>query len=311
MYDWNGHVRNWRFTEIKMRDLHENHELYYSKSGMPYRKNYLDSLPGQLVQNIWTDIKMTKSGSERLGYPTQKPEALLERIIKASSNEGDIVLDPFCGCGTSIAVAERLNRRWIGVDVTHLAITLMKHRLEDAFGSSLSPYEVYGDPQDLPGAAALAEHDKYQFEWWALGKVAARPSHDRKKGADSGVDGYIYFFDDNSGKAKKIVVQVKGGGVTSSQVRDLIGVMQREDAVIGLFLTLNEPTKAMVKEAAAAGFYTPEYLPGSYPKLQIITVKELLAGAAPLYPKLALATFSKARPKNKSQSEQIDFYTTE
>lgn len=236
-----------------------------------------------------------------------QPESLLERIIMASSNEGDVVLDPFCGCGTTVAAAEKLGRRWIGIDITHLAITLMKHRLEDTFGAGLSPYEVYGDPQDLPSAIALAEHDKYQFEWWALGKISARPAQDKKKGADSGVDGFICFFDDHSGQAKKIVVQVKGGNVTTSQIRDLKGVMERERAEIGAFITLREPTRPMKEEAASAGFYEPEHLRVRYPRLQILTIEELLTGAELQYPKSAVKTFRQA-PRYKEEAKQIELF---
>ena len=175
---------------------------------------------------------LSTTDQERLGYPTQKPEALLERIVSASSNEGDVVLDPFCGCGTSIAAAERLNRRWIGIDITHIAITLIRHRLRDTFKDELKPYAVLGQPQDVASALALATDSensgRYQFEWWALGLVDARPAQDRKKGADSGVDGYINFFDDNSGKAKRIIVQVKSGHVTRNQIATLKGDMDRE-----------------------------------------------------------------------------------
>ena len=201
---------------------------------MPRHKRYLDESNSQMrVQSTWTDINpIGAQARERLGYPTQKPETLLERIISASSNEGDVVLDPFCGCGTAIAAAERLNRRWIGIDITHLAVTLIRHRLQDTFKGELKPYEIIGQPQDLESAQTLAtdsEHDgRYQFEWWALGLVDARPAQGRKKGADSGIDGYINFFDDNSGKAKRIVVQVKSGHVNRGQIATLKGDMERE-----------------------------------------------------------------------------------
>ena len=177
---------------------------------------------GSSLQNVWDDIfPINSQAQERLGYPTQKPEALLERIIKASSNEGDVVLDPFCGCGTTVQVAQRLNRRWIGIDITHLAIGLIKKRLSDAFGPEIkSTYEVIGEPTDYQGAAQLAEEDKYQFQWWALGQVGARPT-DQKKGADRGIDGRLYFHDDDSGKSKQIIFSVKAGGVSVPQVRDL------------------------------------------------------------------------------------------
>ena len=317
-YEFLGVTRYWRFSKEKMEQLYKQGRIVQTKPGtVPQQKRYLDEMPGIPIQDLWSDIT-PPSGNERLGYPTQKPEALLERIIKASSNEGDVILDPFCGCGTAIAVAERFNRRWIGIDITHLAITLMKHRLEDSFGVKpfgdptfqLSPYEVIGDPKDLHSARALAEHDRYQFEWWAIGKVAARPAQDKKKGADSGIDGYIYFFDDDSGKAKTIVVQVKSGKPSVSQVRDLKGVLEREDAVIGAFITLNEPTEPMNTEAVTAGFYEPKLFPGKkYPKLQILTVEELLDGKELQYPKMAVATFKKAERKSKGgKKEQTSLF---
>jgi len=260
---------------------------------------------GAIMQDWWADLQkvLSPTAKETLGYPTQKPESLLERIVKASSDEGDLVLDPFCGCGTTLAVAERLHRRWIGIDITHLAITLMRHRLHNTFGSELSPYEVIGDPKDLKSAEALAQEDRYQFEWWALGLVEARPAQDKRKGADTGVDGYIYFFDDRSGKPKKIVVQVKSGHVGVSQIRDLKGVMERENAVIGVFITLEEPTRPMHTEAVAAGFYEPEYWPGEkYPRLQILTIEELLNGKTVQYPRKAPpVTFKRAPRRRKGE----------
>ncbi|MBW2135122.1 MAG: restriction endonuclease, partial [Deltaproteobacteria bacterium] len=175
---------------------------------------------------------------------------------------------------------------WIGIDITHLAITLIKKRLQDTFGPELSPYEEIGAPEDYPSAEALATLNRHQFEWWALGLVEARPAQDKRKGADTGIDGIIYFFDDNSGQAKKIVVQVKSGNVTVSQLRDLKGVMEREKAAIGVFITLKEPTKPMLGEAAAAGFYEPEYFPGhQYPRLQILSITDLLFKKAQRQPK--------------------------
>ena len=261
---------------------------------------------GVKQNDVWNIQLLNSQSKERLGYPTQKPEALLERIIQASSNEGDIVLDPFCGCGTTITVAERLDRKWIGIDITHLAITLMKHRMEDTFGPELTPYEVIGDPKDLNGAKALAEQNRYQFEWWALGKVAARPAQDKKKGADSGIDGYIYFIDDNSGKVKKIVIQVKSGHVKRGDIATLKGDMEREGAPIGAFITLEEPTKPMKEEAITSGFYEPEHLPGKhYPRLQILTIKELLNGKQLEYPRMAPeVTFKKAERKTKKKKSE-------
>ena len=307
-YEVMGVTRFWRYSKEKMQELINAGLVIQSSPGtVPRRKQYLDKGKGVPVQSLWDDLPALHSqASERLGYPTQKPESLLERIIKVSSNEGDLVLDPFCGCGTTIAVAERLKRRWIGIDITHLAISLMRHRLHDTFGPDLSPYEIIGDPKDLSSARALAEENRYQFEWWALGLVDARPAQDKRKGADRGVDGYINFFDDNSGKAKMVAVQVKSGHVNAAYIRDLKGVMEREKAPIGVFITLEEPTRPMLQEAAAGGFYEPEHFPGNqYPRLQILTIRELLEGKEAQYPRMApTTTFKRAQRHRRDLQEQ-------
>ncbi len=290
--------------------LKEMDKLYKTSKGTYRIKMYLEELPGVPLDNVWTDISMINSqAQERLGYPTQKPEALLERIIKASSNEGDIVMDPFCGCGTTIAVAERLGRKWIGIDITNLAVTLMINRLEDTFGPDLSPYEIIGDPKDLSGARALAEQEKdgrYQFELWALRKVAARPAQE-KRGADKGVDGYVYFIDDDSGIAKKIVIQVKSGKVNFGYIQALKGAVEEERAAIGALITLQEPTKPMKEAAASAGFYVPKNFPDKqYPRLQILTIEEILNGKKLEYPRVAPeVTFKRAERISKvAEGEQ-------
>jgi len=305
-YEFLGTMRYWRFSKERMKELYDEGRIIQTRPGsVPCQKRYLDEMPGVPLQDIWSDIKpIGAQAAERLGYPTQKPEALLERIIQASSNEGDLVLDPFCGCGTTIAVAERLHRRWIGIDITHLAITLMKNRLEDAFGAELSPYEVIGEPKDVQSAAALAEQNRYQFEWWALGLVDARPAQDKKKGADKGVDGEIVFFDDDSGKAKKVIVQVKSGHVTRQQIAALKSDMEREKAAVAAFITLHEPTGPMKKEAAEAGFYDPPGLLPPVPRVQILTIEELLAGRKLEYPRIDVATFKKAPRKRKAKRSQ-------
>ena len=182
-------------------------------------KRYFDEMPGRPVTDIWDDIEhLHGSQKESLGYPTQKPEALLERIIETSSNKGDIILDPFCGCGTTIAAAEKLGRKWIGIDITYLAVSLMKSRLKDMFGNKVN-YEVIGEPTALSDAKALAEQDPYQFQWWALSLINARPYQDKKKGSDTGIDGLIYFQDEKD-KVKKAIVQVKSGHVSVKDIRD-------------------------------------------------------------------------------------------
>jgi len=253
-------------------------------------------------RDVWELSIITGSKKERLGYPTQKPESLLERVIRASSNEGDVVLDPFCGCGTTIAVAQRLKRRWIGIDVTHLAITLIKHRLADAFGDKAA-YQIIGEPVSIPDAQTLAQQDPYQFQWWALGLVGARPI-EQKKGADKGIDGRLYFHDEANGGTKQIILSVKAGQTTVSHVRDLRGVIEREKADFGVLISMVEPTQAMRAEAAGAGFYVSAWSGKSYPRLQILTIADLLAGKGIAYPRYGGNVTVKRAPKNRISEEQ-------
>lgn len=216
-------------------------------------------------------------------YPTEKPLPLLERIVEAGSNKGQVVLDPFCGCGTAVIAAQGMERQWIGIDITHLAIGLIKHRLEGAF-PGISGYEVLGEPVSLPDAEQLAEEDRYQFEAWALGLVGAR-INEKKKGADKGIDGRLFFHDERDPSAtKQIVLSVKSGKIPPNHVREVRGVIDREDAAIGVLLTLQNPTKPMQREAADAGFYNSPW--GSkHPRLQILTIAELLNGKRIDYPR--------------------------
>ena len=316
-YEFLGVTRVWRWSKERMWDAYREGRIVQTERGaVPSLKRYLDEMEGNAVDTIWDDVKPVQAhAKERLGYPTQKPEALLERIIRASSNEGDVVLDPFCGCGTAVAVAERLGRRWIGIDVTHLAISLMKGRLRDTFGAKLSPYDVVGAPEDLASARALAEaseHDgRYQFEYWALGLVEARPANRGRRGADAGVDGYINFFDDDSGKAKRVLVQVKSGKVQRGVIATLKGDMEREGAELGLLVTLEEPTEPMLQEAAAAGLYVPKHFPyHEFPRVQIATIEELVSGQQPHLPHLGLSqapTFRRA-PRSHALEEQPALY---
>ena len=261
-----------------------------------------------IMKDWWEIPSVGSADKQRLGYPTQKPEKLLERIIKASSNEGDIILDPFCGCGTTINVAEKLNRKWIGIDITHLAISLMKHRLEDTFGDDIN-YKVIGEPVDLEGAEELAQQDPYQFQWWASGLVGARPfESEKKKGADRGIDGCIYFHDDpNMKKTKQIILQVKCGHINRGMIDTLKGVVDREKAEIGVFITLQTPTKPMIKEAVSSGFYqSPSWK--YYPKIQILTIEDLLYNNKNIErpPKVAMndITFKKAKKHIYNKGEQ-------
>ena len=314
-YEFLGVTRYWRYSRERMAELHRQGRIIQTQPGaVPQYKRYLDEMPGVPVQNMWIDLPVINNRStEKLGYPTQKPEALLERIIKASSNEGDVVLDPFCGCGTAVSVAQRLNRRWIGIDITHLAIGLIKTRLADAFGDSVrETYEVIGEPVDLAGAEKLAEEDKYQFQWWALSLAGARPL-EKKKGADQGIDGRLYFHDEaKGGKTKQIILSVKAGHLMATHVRDLRGVIEREKAEIGVLISMQPPTKPMLKEAAEAGFYQVPGLRDKYPRLQILSIAELLQSKKIDYPRFASdATFKKAPKSRKAAEEQIPLGTDE
>lgn len=299
--------RHWAYPPSALDQLDQEGRIHWPKKdgGMPRLKQYPEDMAGLPLQDVITDIKpMHNLAQERLGYPTQKPEALLERILRASSNEGDVVLDPFCGCGTTVQVAQKLNRRWIGIDITHLAIGLIKTRLDDAFGPEVrKTYEVIGEPTDVAGAQQLAEENKYQFQYWALGLCGARPTEGIKKGADRGIDGRLYFHDDRSGNSRQIIFSVKGGhNIGVSEVRDLIGVLQREKAEIGVYISFEEPTKPMQKEAAEAGFYTSA--DGSrYPRIQLLTVKDLLEGNKTVQRPLHVreVTFKKAPRHREAQ----------
>ncbi len=238
---------------------------------------------------------LTKQGSkERLGYPTQKPEALLERIINASSNPGDVVLDPFCGCGTAVVAAQKLGRQWIGIDITHLSIGLIKHRLAGRYGPEIAKtYRSVGEPTSVDDARVLAAEDPWQFQAWALGLVGARQAGSDKKGGDKGVDGRLYFHDRPGGEMRQIVISVKAGKLVRNYLRDLRGVIDREEAQIGVLLTFEEPTSGMRSEAASADFYDSAW--GRHPRLQMLTVAQLLDGRGIDYPHVAGANITHRR----------------
>ena len=301
-YEYKGVKSLWRCPPETMERLDREGRLHFTSRGGIRIKRYLDDTKGVPLQALWDDIPPINSQSqERLGYPTQKPVALLERIIQASSNEGDVVLDPFCGCGTTVAAAQKLGRRWIGIDITQLAISLIRYRMEDSFGKDCR-FEVIGEPTSLPDATVLAEQDPYQFQWWTLGLVKARPA-DEKKGADRGIDGRKYFHDEGrGGKTKQIIFSVKAGHVTVSHIRDLVGVIHREKAQIGAFLSLEPPTSPMRREAASAGFYESPW--GKHPRIQLLTIEDLLGGKTVDYPQTADVTFKKAPQVRSNPSEK-------
>lgn len=309
IYEYKGYkptANGWAITKEKMEQWDREGRLYFpkNKDGRIARKRFLDELKGMPIQNLWTDIpEINSQAQERLGYPTQKPLALLERIIQASSKEGEVTLDPFCGCGTAIHAAQKLRREWIGIDITHLAISLIEKRLKDAFPGI--KYEVHGTPKDLDGARDLAARDKYQFQWWAVSLVNAVPFAGKKKGADTGIDGLIYFKPEGR-ITEKAIVSVKGGdNVNVAMVRDLAHVVDRENAKIGVFITLADSTGPMRTEAVKTGFY--ETLYGKYPKIQILTIRELFEGKQPNIPLVDSGTFKKVPKEARGDQNALPF----
>ncbi len=286
-YEWHGRRpykgRYWAYSRDKMDKMYEEGRIHLPKKadGVPRYKRFLDEMPGVPLQDLWVDLDPIGAGAaERLGYPTQKPESLLERIIESSSDESSVVLDPFCGCGTAVAVAEKLGRSWIGIDVTYLATHLIKNRLVEAFGEGVE-FSVTGEPTTREDAAKLAREDPFQFEAWALGLVGAR-STSKKRGADRGIDGRLVFHEKLGGESREVLLSVKSGRTGVRDVRDLRGEIEREEAEIGVLITMKEPTAPMKVEAASAGFYRSGSEGvgswGQHPRIQIFTVAELLDG---------------------------------
>ncbi len=277
---------HWKYTIEKLDELDREGRIYWpgKEGGVPRYKRYLDEMQGVAIQSMITDIPpLSAQSAEKLGYPTQKPLALLERIISASSNPNDIVLDPCCGCGTAIAAAQKLGRKWIGIDITHLSIALQKYRLQEMFPEI--QFKVVGEPPDYGAAKQLAQDDRYQFQWWALSLVKAKPlggqegSKTGKKGSDKGIDGVITFIDDAYSKPKRVLVLVKSGHIKAGDVRDLRGTVEREKAALGVFITLEEPTRDMKTEAISAGYYESPGWHQKYQRIQLLTIAELLRGA--------------------------------
>ncbi len=320
VYEYKGYAppaKGWAVSLERMKQMDEEGRLHFpsEKSMRIQRKRYLDELEGETVDSLWDDIAPINSqAQERLGYPTQKPLALLERIIQASSNEGDVVLDPFCGCGTAVAAAQKLNRKWIGIDITHLSISLMKYRMKDMFDlKEKQDYQVIGEPEDIQSAKQLAKDDRYQFQWWALSLVQAKPlggeGREGKKGSDKGIDGVINFVNEKN-KTERVLIQVKSGHVKSGDVRDLRGVLDREEAAIGVFITLEEPSKDMATEAMSTGYYHSDLWQRDFSRIQILTIEDLLNGKGIDMPKSVPGqTFKQAeRVKKKGKEKQSDMF---
>jgi DNA modification methylase len=287
----------------------EYYEDYSARKSWKKYRWYLDE--GLTPMDVWIDIQaINPSASERLGYPTQKPEALLERIIKPSSNEGDIILDAYCGCGTTIAVAEKLNRSWIGVDITYQIISLILKRLEDSFGkNSIENIQLNGIPKDIESAVALAnktdDRTRKEFEKWAVLTYSNnRAVINAKKGADKGIDAVAYFQGEKD-NTEKIIFQVKSGKVKSGDIRDLQGTMTLQQAAIGIFITLQPPTKDMIQTAKMAGIYQSRFMSQLVDKIQIVTVQEILEEKKRIDIRLMFEVLKSAEKQRETQGTQI------
>lgn len=306
-YEVLGVSRHWRYSKPEMERLIQSGLVYQSKPGMvPRRKYYLDEGKGVELQSLWMDIDSINSrAAERLGYPTQKPLALLERIITASSNPGDIVLDPFCGCGTTVDAAQKLKRRWIGMDITTLAIDLIDARLRHTYTESIrDTYEILGIPKDLDGARTLFERSPFEFERWCVFLVDGQPND--KQVGDKGIDGTIRIPIDAKGNSHRVLVSVKGGATNPAHVRELVGTVESQRAAMGLFICMKNPTSAMIDAANHSGVYTYPANSHVYPRVQIITVEDLLHGKRPNLP-TALLPYFQARRRYPDAGEQLAF----
>ena len=305
-YEWKGYAppsRGWRYSKESMERLDSEGRIHYpaNKSQRLRLIRYLDENKGQVVGNIWTDIApLHGAAKEALGYPTQKPMALLERIVAASTQPGDVVLDPFCGCGTSVHAAAKLGRDWIGIDVTHHAVTIIEDRLIRAYPNARIQTE--GRPRDLASARELSRRDKYQFQWWANWLFGVDQYRERKKGADRGIDGERFFLNGPRGVGR-IIISVKGGDhVGVEAVRDLRGVLDREKAELGVLVTLATHTRAMTAEAASAGYMQTVH--GRFPKLQLVAVEDLFSGRRPLLPVRApFEQLKAAAPRKRKRND--------
>lgn len=313
-YDVMGVTRYWRYSKSEMERLIKEGRVIQTKPGtVPAEKRYLDEMPGVPLQDLWTDLKpIGAQANERLGYPTQKPVALLERIVQTSSKAGDTVLDPFCGCGTTIDAAQRLGRRWIGIDITHIAINLIKSRLHDTYGEAIkATYRVVGEPADVESAAQLAADDPWQFQAWALSLVEARQATSAKRGGDEGIDGRLIFAEDDKGGFGSVILSVKAGNLVPAYVDQLIGVVESNKGQIGALISMNKPTQGMYQRAAKAGLYESAHW-GKFPKIQLLTVEGLQSGKERLdYPRTAGSNLTFQRAKRAQPGDAGEQLTIE
>ena len=322
-YEYKGAKSLWRVPLETMKRLDDEGRLHFTNKSGIRLKRYLDENKGTVLQALWDDISPINSqAKERLGYPTQKPKALLERIIKASSNEGDTVLDGFCGCGTTVDAAESLHRNWIGIDISPIAISLIKRRLKDTYGEHLNKFEVRGTPTDEQSAIALWQQNPNAFQDWWLTEFEVFSTTFGTKGADKGIDGIAQYlrnpYNVPNTKAKKqkggstfageegvirTAFQVKGGvNIQSKDIDALLGAMDKHKCELGVFLTIAEPTKPMLETIAGAGFV--EIAEGNFPRLQMLTLKDYFKNKKLKLPSVNI-TFKAAQLKGKNKQNQI------
>jgi len=300
-----GLIRVWRWTKERMMKAWKDGRIIVPRTGnVPRYKRFLDEMPGTPITDIWTDIEhLHGSSKETLGYPTQKPIALLERIIQTSSNESDLIMDPFCGCGTAVAAAEKLGRKWIGIDITYLAIALIKKRMIDHFPDA--KFQIIGEPKSADDAKQLFLQSPFQFESWAVSLLGGQP-YKSGGGGDTGIDGLLYFKD-YANEHHKIIIEVKGGGYNPKDVRALKTVIKREGAPLGVLLALNKPTKGMLTEAAEAGKWQMPGSKRSFPVIQIVTIEDFLAGKRPELPDTS-GTLKKAKRQKRNTEENGELF---
>ena len=299
-YEFGGHTRVWRWTRDRMKAAEQAGLIHFPPGGgVPREKRFLDEQEGVPVSDVWTDIPpLNSQAQERLGYPTQKPRALLERIIAASSNPGDVVLDPFCGCGTAVDAAQKLGRQWIGIDVTHIAIGMIEQRMREGYPGI--EFETHGVPKDIDSALRLAADDKHQFQQWACWQVGGFPRD--KKGGDKGVDGWFNYLAE-SGKIETGVISVKGGeNLNPAMVRDLAEVMRRDKHRFGLFIVAAMPTKGVLAAAADLPLIETEF--GRFPAMQVVTIAQFFHGPKPNLPPLISPVKKASRVETRTSHQK-------
>jgi DNA modification methylase len=307
-FEWHGvrpyNGRHWAYSQDNLERMYAEGRIEFRRTGMPVYKRYLDEQPGVPLQDVWTDIRLTSADKERLRFNTQKPVKLLERIITSSSNPDDLVLDPFCGCGTTIDAAQRLGRRWIGIDIAFIAVDLIDKRLQHRFPGTQEGYEILGIPRDFGAAVSLFNRSPFEFERWAVTRINARPNE--KQRGDRGIDGVARFYLDRK-TLGKVIVQVKGGtNVTPHSVRDLLGTVVTEQAQMGVLITMTEPSHGVVTAADRGGSYTWPVNGATFPRIQVVTVRDLLRNKRPAMPTLMLPYVQATKAQAESTHDTFD-----